>query len=484
MTQAPAKVVLSLDPMRDLQLHRLDRRVRIHCVLCQRSRTHDRVATRNGDWAQLVCIACYAAAFRVQRDEVKGAAKENQRQHRVSGIDAMLEFLRTGGIDAKVVHGGRLRIKSSQTRSLTYLPSQETLEWQTVADELVLKHDGDRFIKAMKDNAHFGKGLRTLLRQNERGIAVMRGEVRLAIIHPSRAQIPHQKVIYANFLIPGPHWQQVADLLHRAELELVAEWKQEQEAKLAAKKAAAAATAERRPAARWRHIARLPDDLAPELIDACLEASRRIRLDRRVAYERPVVLESDVGELTLLPIVGPETRLLMPFRLRIGVDVLHGELILGDRDPLALLIGAEIPDEDAITAWTCALCGFADATCIELVPVEPRERRNREGQRRPSRDESHDRPAIQIAPRRQKWPKNLEPVGHWLRFSSSFVAGHRRRLNGDQAASDEACARARQVGITLRPNETWVRPYARGVPADIEMRFRWHTPPALGRYQM
>ena len=35
---------------------------------------------------------------------------------------------------------------------------------------------------------------------------------------------------------------------------------------------------------------------------------------------------------------------------------------------------------------------------------------------------------------------------------------------------------ARQVGIILDPYETWVRPYARGVPEDIEMRFRWHAP--------
>jgi hypothetical protein len=108
----------------------------------------------------------------------------------------------------------------------------------------------------------------------------------------------------------------------------------------------------------------LPDDLAPELIDACLDASRRIRLDRQVAYEWPVILESDVGELTLLPIAGPETRLHMPFRFRMGMDVLHGELVLGDCDPLALLIGTEIPDEAATTVWTCALLGFADATCI------------------------------------------------------------------------------------------------------------------------
>ena len=45
----------------------------------------------------------------------------------------------------------------------------------------------------------------------------MRGDVRLAIIHATRAQVPHRDVIHANFLKPGPHWQQVADVLHRAE---------------------------------------------------------------------------------------------------------------------------------------------------------------------------------------------------------------------------------------------------------------------------
>jgi hypothetical protein len=482
MTEAPAKVTLSLEPLGDLQLHRLDRRVRIHCVLCQRDRTHDRVATRNGDWAQPVCVACYAVMFRAQRDQVNSAGKENKRQQ-VSGIDAIVGFLRAGGIDVKVLPGGCLRINGGQTRSLVHLPPQETLEWQTVADELVLTHGGETFIKAMKDNAHLGNGLRALLRQNERGIVVKRGEIRLAVIHPSRAQIPHQEVIYGNFLVPGPHWRRVANILHRAEPELVAEWEREQEAKRAAKETAAAAAAARRRAER-RRIFQFPDNLPTELIDACLDASLRIRLDRQVAYERPVILESDVGELTLLPITRPNTRLLMPFRLRTEADVLHGELVLGHHDPLALLIGPDIPDEDAITAWTCALLGFADATCITLVPVEGRVGREPEGQRRPSRGTSHDRPATQIAPRRQKWPKNLEPVGHWVRFSGSFVAGHRRHLNDGQAASDEARDRARQVGITLRSHETWVRPHARGVPDNIEMRFRWHTQTALRRYQM
>ena len=99
--------------------------------------------------------------------------------------------------------------------------------------------------------------------------------------------------------------------------------KKEKKAAKAALKAAAAAAGQGRAAAR-RRIDRLPDDLAPELIDACLHASRRIRLERQVEYPRPVVLECDVGELTLLPVAGTENRLLMPFRVNNGTEILEG----------------------------------------------------------------------------------------------------------------------------------------------------------------
>ena len=162
----------------------------------------------------------------------------------------------------------------------------------------------------------------------------MRGDVRLATIYATHAQIPDREVIHANFLMPGPHWQQVADLLHGAEAELLAEWKHEQEAKAAAETAAAAAEARLKRAAVRRRIDHLPNDLSPELIEACLDASRRIRLERQVADERPVVLECDVGELTLLPIAETQTRLLMPFRLSRGRETLKGEFVLGGDDLL------------------------------------------------------------------------------------------------------------------------------------------------------
>jgi hypothetical protein len=195
-----------------------------------------------------------------------------------------------------------------------------------------------------------------------------------------------------------------------------------------------------------------------------------------VAYERPVVLESDFGELTLLPISGTENRLLMPFRLNRGMEALKGQLVLGDRDPLPLLIGEDVAHEDAITAWTCALLGFADATCIEFEPVHPAARREPARSRRhvPS-SASHHRSSTPTLPRKQ-WPGHLEPLGHWADYSSAFVAGHRRRLADGKTASAEARDRARQVGIILHPHETWVRPHTRGVPDDIEMRFRWHAP--------
>ena len=479
MTQPPAVVVRTLKPVGELQLHRLGKRARFHCVRCRRDKTHDLVATTNGNWDKAVCVGCYGVERKAQREKAKEAADADKLKRRLPGIEGLLVFFRAAGVDAKLVSGMCLRIDGSQTHSLAHLPPPETLEWKTVVDEIALKYVGGKFIRAVEDNARFGDGLRALLRPHERGFVIMRGDVQLAIIHATRAQIPHREVINANFLMPGPHWQLVADALRSAEAELAAEWRHEQEAKAAAEGVASAGEAERRRAAGRRQISQLPDGLAPELIAACLDASRRIRLERQVAYERPVVLKCDIGELTLLPIAGTGTRLLLPFRLDNGTETLKGELVLGDCDPMPLLIGEDVADEDAITAWACVLLGFADVTCIEVEPVEPTARRES------ARPQFHLpssvplRSSASALPRRRPWPNHLEPVGHWIRYSGSFVAGHRRRLNKGHAASAEAHDRARQVGITLHPQETWVRPHTRGVPDGIEMRFLWHAPTEL-----
>lgn len=131
-----------------------------------------------------------------------------------------------------------------------------------------------------------------------------------------------------------------------------------------------------------------------------------------MAYERPVVLEYDSGELTLLPITRTGTRLHMPFRLSREAMTLKGELILGDRDPLPLLIGEDVSYEDAVTAWACALLGFADATCIALQSAEPAAQRPRAAplrrrfpsrqtvsrQRGPGREDGHGPGTLSLSP--------------------------------------------------------------------------------------
>jgi hypothetical protein len=284
----------------------------------------------------------------------------------------------------------------------------------------------------------------------------MRGEARLAIIHPTHAQIPHRETIYANFLTPGPHWQQVANVLHDTQPELAAEREHQQRKITVTALLTPAAGGGRKRIAQQRRIDHLPNGLAPELLDACVNASRRIRLERQVAYERPVILESAAGELTLLPITETETNLHLPFDLSRGTETLTGNLILGDRDPLPLLISEDTADEDAIVAWTCALLGFADATCIELESAEPTARHQPATRLpHPLSAVSQQLTSTRTLPRRPPWPRRLEPIGHWARYSGSFVAGHRRRLNDGHTASDRAHSRARQVGIILRPHETW-----------------------------
>jgi len=525
MAQPPSVIVRTFKPAGELQLYRLDKRAPFHCVRCRQDKMASQVATMGGSWTQTVCEHCYGFLVHEQREKAKKGAKANvgpvqakqqpsrkvepaepygksprptakelrQIQRQLPEVDRLLEFFRVAGVCAELVLGGSLWIHGSRTEPLVrivkkldgnirFIGFPVTIE-PTIAhviDEVAVWYVGDKFIRAVEDNTRFDENLRVVLRRHERGFAIMRGDVRLAMIYATHAQIPRREVIHANFLMPGPHWQQVADVLHDAEPELVAEWKHEQEAKVATEAAAATAEAERRRAAARRRIDHLPNDLAPDLIGACLDASLRIRLERQMAYEHPVVLECDIGKLTLLPIARTGTRLLMPFRLSKGTETLKGELVLGDRDPLPLLIGEDVADEDTITAWTCALIGFADATCIELEPVEPTVRREPTRLRLPPPSSaSHYGPSTRTLPRKRTWPRHLEPVGPWTRYSSSIVPGHRRRLNDGRTASEEARDRARQVGIILHPHETWVRPHTRGVPDGIEMRFLWHAPTEL-----
>jgi hypothetical protein len=75
--------------------------------------------------------------------------------------------------------------------------------------------------------------------------------------------------------------------------------------------------------------------------------------------------------------------------------------------------------------------------------------------------------------RRPSWPAHLTPLGDTAANLAAHVAGHRRQLSPGWTPSTEARERARQLGIRLAPDETWVRPHVRGAPAGSELRFEW-----------
>ena len=85
----------------------------------------------------------------------------------------------------------------------------------------------------MSDNGRFGEGLRAFLRRSDMGFAIMRHDIRLGLIHATRAYVPGHDAIVANFLSPGSHWQTVADLIHDAEQTLTAEHDREHTAEAA-----------------------------------------------------------------------------------------------------------------------------------------------------------------------------------------------------------------------------------------------------------
>ena len=121
------------------------------------------------------------------------------------GLESLIAFLRAADVSVELVGGRYLRINDTQDEPLSHLPPQKTLEWNSVVNEIVLKYLRSKFIRVVEDNSCFHDGLRVIMRPRDKGFAVMRDEVRLAMIHASRADIPHREAIHANFLVRGPH---------------------------------------------------------------------------------------------------------------------------------------------------------------------------------------------------------------------------------------------------------------------------------------
>jgi hypothetical protein len=383
---------------------------------------------------------------------------------RALSVRRLVDFFDAAGIAVRVDAAWHLFIWGRQVEDIPRLPYDAgpgSSAWRGVVDAIAWRYAHSEASRALKDHAILGAGQLVIPLPREKGYAVVRGREQVAVIRATSAEIPGQHLIYGNFLRAGSQWQQVARVLRRAGTDVPAgsAWSP----------------------AQLRRIGQLPEDLGRDLIDACLQASYRIRNERQQAYDRPVVLESRAGELTFHPIGGTPPRLHVPFSLRMsnlaGSTPVRGRLLLGNDDLIPAMIVTDASEKDAITAWVTALLGFADATCFK-----------REGPSRGASGTAGSRPPNSLHRRhgpsgtlrdRRSWPKHLQPIGEWTGYSGAYVAAHRRRLSYDHDHSDEARERAWQVGIVLKSHETWVQAHTRGIPRGIEMRFRWHPPKQL-----
>lgn len=388
--------------------------------------------------------------------------------------DEMAAFFRAAGIEASV-QNEQLVVNGRKVVALHALWGLRLRELDQLRDRIAAAACSQQFIEAMKRNgSSLGDHLRAYYVREQRGFEIRNGDHAIALICAGAGHVYGGGVIDGNFLADGEHWEKLRSSIARQEA------RQAQEAESPANDDSPPPVAQiaARASRRSNRIDDVPAGLPPELVAAVLEASKKIRLERRLAYDRPVTLECELGELVLSPIVGNPDYLRVPFVLERRGDRVQGDIVLtGRRDPVPVHIDDEAAGSLLASVWAAALLGLADATCFDIH--QPERRPPGAGSRSSSRRRGGGRHSFRAIPgstsRRGIWPDHLRPVGQWARYSGAFVGGHRRRLHEGHSASAEALENARHVGIVLRPGETWVRPHARGLPSNLAIRFRWHA---------
>jgi hypothetical protein len=309
-------------------------------------------------------------------------------------------------------------------------------------------------------------GLEVDIGNSSEGIVFVRDQKRLVFLWRDRAApnpIYGGGTIWGDFLKPGDHWDRLRDLL--------------------LEHGAVEPSSRDRPAAVLV-LESLPATLSVEQRAGAVKSSERIRIDRARAFDRRAIIEiGDEGhaQIGFDPIrrseAGPEA----PFRYtRTGNDPIEAALRLGGPDPLPVAAFDEMREADLAEAWVIALAAFADLTCFgDARSVTDRAtgpRASKPGRIGPTH------PAAPSIPRRRRRlgssSESLSPLGHAAGRGVSYVCGHRRHLSRG-GCGPEALRIALDMGIELRPGETWVRSHVRGLPPDVALEFRWRPPAYL-----
>src|SRR5262249_1711663 len=159
-----------------------------------------------------------------------------------------------------------------------------------------------------------------------------------------------------------------------------------------------------------------------QLREACLEASRDLRLRRTAAYSHPVKLFTDVCTATFWPVEADRTlsvRFAVHFDAAVRVD---GHLHLrGTTDPLPAVFDGGSAAESEALAHAFALTGFAALTVLPEFaepPSRTARRQSRGSPRRPA--------ANRVLPRqnRRRPPPGASLVPTGRTASAHWVVGH------------------------------------------------------------
>jgi hypothetical protein len=174
--------------------------------------------------------------------------REIRRQ--LPGIDVVISFFSGAGFRADLLHDGRLWVSGRTTEPLTKRAwSSEQAALDGFIDETTMKHLHRQFLALVARNARLGLGVRTFLQNQGNGLAIMHGDVRLALIRATGAETS-RRVFINNFLKPGSHWDRLGIAIRQEHPKLLAAARRARKQGMAAAQAEFAARAAERTAAR------------------------------------------------------------------------------------------------------------------------------------------------------------------------------------------------------------------------------------------
>lgn len=329
--------------------------------------------------------------------------------------------------------------------------------------------------------------LRLGVRMTERGVVLHEDARVVALVEATCAHVPstsgEAQTVVGNFLTDGPQWARLVELLKTRNTPP----RPERSLKPARSSVPSALPAQpsQPDSPPWKFTS-LPAGLSPEQVAQALADSEQLRHDRTLEFGHPVTLKRPELSVRFEPMTLNGNALELPFNYRSTHEHLSGALRMKTpRDPLALVVESRSHGDGVIgAAWTTALRGYTELTCVDIVDVEREQHEDGGRQLRPRGPVMETRSTAEPrAPRLAAWALSsaLTPIGDTNGLIASYVVGHRRRLTRGRKASSEARAHAERIGIALAPNETWVKPYLRGAPSDAELVFKWHEPTAESR---